>query len=313
MAFCIRCGNPTRPGLELCDACYKELRGGRRERDPRLRTSAKRRRRTRRDTTDKYSEQERQDEPRRRGPSTGSGRGRKRRRMTCFTQFHYDRPGRVYRTERYQKPGGGTYDKRTGFKGFLKYVEFREGQRDGDDYVPSEEREDRWINGGLGNNYHEIYNRCADLQSRNVFGRRLVVSPDPKLMESLREADPDAYTRRRELFIRTVENTVEGWADEKGINLEYSFVIHAPKRDPEEQGYSEQLHAHIILPGSTDERGEIIPFYHSKEEMDRFREIAEEELEQTFGLERLQEQQLTQEAQPEPQPSSEPHDLEIEL
>jgi len=86
-------------------------------------------------------------------------------------------------------------------------------------------------------------------------------------------------------------------------------VIHAPKRDPEERGYSEQLHAHIILPGSTDELGEIVPFYHSKEEEDRFQEIAEAELERTFGLEQLREQELAQEVQP---PPPEPQ-LEIEL
>jgi len=251
--------------------------------------------------------------------------------MTCFTKFQYDKPGRVYRVEHYRKPGGGAYDKRTGFKGFLKYVEFREGQRDEDDYVPHEEREDRWMDGGLGNNYRAIYQRCAELQSKSVFGRRLVMSPDPRLMESLREADPDTYARRRELFIQAVENTIEGWADEKEINLEYAFVVHAPKRDPEERGYSEQLHAHIILPGSTDELGEIVPFYHShahiilpgstdelgeivpfyhsKEEEDRFQEIAEAELEQTFGLERLREQPLAQEVQP---PPPEPQ-LEIEL
>jgi hypothetical protein len=294
---CIRCGNPTRPGLELCDACYKELRGGRRERDPRLtRTGTQREKKVQRDA----EHREHKDRRRLR---------RRRRRTTCFVGFRYDKPGRVYRTERYQKPGGGAYDKRTGFKGFLKYVEFREGQRDGDDYVPSEEREDRWMDGGLGNNYHEIYNRCAELQSKSVFARRLVMSPDPKLMESLGEADPDTYAHRKEFFIQAVENTIEGWADEKEINLEYSFVVHAPKRDPEERGYSEQLHAHIILPGSTDELGEIVPFFHSKEELGRFREIAEAELEQTFGLEQLQEQQLVQEVQPSP---PEPQ-LEIEL
>jgi hypothetical protein len=292
---CIRCGNPTRPGLEYCDACYKELRGGRRERDPRLTKTSARRRRGKKVQ---------------RGKGEGRRRPRRRRkRMTCFTKFQYDKPGRVYRVEHYRKPGGGAYDKRTGFKGFLKYVEFREGQRDEDDYVPHEEREDRWIDGGLGDNYRAIYGRCAELQSRSVFGRRLVVSPDPRLMESLREADPDTYARRRELFIQAVENTIEGWADEKEINLEYAFVIHAPKRDPEERGYSEQLHAHIILPGSTDELGEIVPFYHSKEEEDRFQEIAEAELERTFGLEQLREQPLAQGVQ---QPPPEPQ-LEIEL
>jgi len=84
------------------------------------------------------------------------------------------------------------------------------------------------MDGGLGNNYRAIYQRCAELQSKSVFGRRLVVSPDPRLIESLREADPDTYARRRELFTQAVENTVEGWAYEKGINREYSFVVHAP-------------------------------------------------------------------------------------
>lgn len=297
---CIRCGNSTRPGLEFCDACYKELRGGRKERDPRLTGSGDRRRRGKKA----------QRGIGKRGKGEGRRRPRRRRkRMTCFTKFQYDKPGRVYRIEHYRKPGGGAYDKRTGFKGFLKYVEFREGQRDEDDYVPREEREERWMDGGLGNNYRAIYQRCAELQSRSVFGRRLVMSPDPKLMESLREADPDTYARRRELFTQAVENTIEGWADEKGINLEYAFVIHAPKRDLEERGYSEQLHAHIILPGSTDELGQIVPFYHSKEEEDRFQEIAEAELQRTFGLERLREHPLAQEMQ---QPPPEPQ-LEIEL
>jgi type IV secretory pathway TraG/TraD family ATPase VirD4 len=60
-------------------------------------------------------------------------------------------------------------------------------------------------------------------------------------------------------IMATVFNqALAAWADEEGINLKYAFVIHAPQRDPEERGYSEQLHAHIILPGSTDELGEIV-------------------------------------------------------
>jgi len=218
---CIRCGNPTRPGLEFCDACYKELRGGRRERDPRLTGTGARRptgKKTRRGV--KGGKQEGPRRPRRR-----------RKRMTCFTKFQYDKPGRVYRVEHYRKPGGGAYDKRTGFKGFLKYVEFREGQRDEDDYVPREEREERWMDGGLGNNYRDIYGRCAELQSRSVFGRRLVVSPDPRLMESLREADPDTYARRRELFTQAVENTIEGWADENAAGSFSSRLWRTPSKN----------------------------------------------------------------------------------
>src|SRR5258706_8756329 len=88
-----------------------------------------------------------------------------------------------------------------GLKATLKYVTFRE---DANHIVPSDGRE-RWIDGGLGSRWREVYENCQKLGGPYVLAHHFVISPDPDLMALVPEE------QRRELLQKLTIDTLVDW------------------------------------------------------------------------------------------------------
>lgn len=141
-------------------------------------------------------------------------------------------------TWRYKKPDR---DGQRGLKALLKYVTFRE---DAHHLVP-ENGSERWIDGGLGKTWREVYANSHVLAGQYILAHHFVLSPDPDLMALLPE---DA--RRAALQELTIQ-TLTDWYHARDYAMpEASFVIHNRETTDQDAPGRQMLHTHIFCAGS---------------------------------------------------------------
>ncbi len=153
-------------------------------------------------------------------------------------------------------------------QGKLKYFQFRDDKHD---YIPQGSR-DRWVDMGLGNNYKQILTNCIGTQSKDVLAWTWVVSPAPDLMALVPEAD------RREFIKELTESTVTAYYEARGVDVPaYSYVLH----DRNTEDGQQQLHSHVVLPGTVETLMGVEPFYNNKHDghIELFNQIADKQLE----------------------------------
>ena len=84
-----------------------------------------------------------------------------------------------------------------------------------------------------------------------------MVSPAPDLMALVPQA------QRRDFVSQLTERVVEDYYTECGFDLpEYSYILH--DRPTDDEGL-QQLHTHVILPGTTPSMAERLPVYNNTE------------------------------------------------
>jgi hypothetical protein len=185
-------------------------------------------------------------------------------------------------------------------RGLLKYITYRD---DRDDHIPGGGGPDRWVDGGLGDNYPAILKRLDELSEANRFAycHAVVLSPDPAALAEV-EGDPQAR------FVEAVQATLAEWEQwrlehdrqPQAGPIEYAFVVHRPERN-----YGEQMHAHLILAPATEHAlsGDTTPLYNNQREIEAFKEITYRQLDRAFGLDR----------EPELEPARATWDRDIEF
>jgi hypothetical protein len=175
-------------------------------------------------------------------------------------------------------------------RGLLKYLQYRD---DRDDHIPGGGGPDRWVDGGLGDSYPKILARLNELSAGNphAYCFAVVISPDPEAIAAWRgsqdvEDDPQAH------FVEAVKASMaewEMWREKNGKPqagpIEYSFVVHRPERN-----YGEQMHAHLILPATTENamNGDLTPLYNNRLHVDAFKEIVYRQLDRVYELDQEQ-------------------------
>jgi hypothetical protein len=175
---------------------------------------------------------------------------------------------------------GGTHF--SDVRGLLKYVQYRD---DRNDHIPGGGGPDRWVDGGLGDSYPRILARLDELSAGNphAYCFAVVISPDPEAIAEV-EGDPQAR------FVEAIQASMaewQTWRDEHDKPLagplEYGFVVHRPERN-----YGEQMHAHLILPASTENamNGDLAPLYNNRVHVDAFKEIVYRQLDRAYDRER---------------------------
>jgi hypothetical protein len=121
-----------------------------------------------------------------------------------------------------------------------------------------------------------------------------VVSPAPDLMALIPE------DKRPQVVCDLTERIVEDYYTARDFDIpEYSYVLHDRLTDEKDDGVEpmQQLHTHVILPGTTPSIAERLPVYNNKSEgHDKlFRDIATQHfsdiLDETVGLHWQQERQ----------------------
>jgi hypothetical protein len=116
---------------------------------------------------------------------------------------------------------------------------------------------ERWQDCGMGLHWRDILKHSDALQSQHVLAWTWVVSPAPDLMALVPEDE------RRELVCDLTERVVEDYYLERGFAIpEYSYILH--DRQTDEEG-KQQLHTHVILPGTAPSVAERLPVYNNKE------------------------------------------------
>jgi hypothetical protein len=183
-----------------------------------------------------------------------------------------------------QRKGFGTGHK--GLSSTLKYLQYRDKVQN----LLAQNRDyERWQDQGMGQNWREIMKNSSDYQSQHVLAWTWVVSPSPDLMALIPEE------KRRDVVCDLTERIVEGYYLERGFTIpEYSYILHDRPTDKEDM---QQLHTHVVLPGTTPSIAERLPVYNNKSEgHDKlFREIATQHfsdiLDETVGLHWQQERQ----------------------
>ena len=153
-------------------------------------------------------------------------------KAVIVTDFAYKGP---------KRKGRGTGHQ--GLRATLKYLQYRENR---DDHLHQAENPERWVDHGLGQHYRAIFDTCNQLQSKHVLAWTWVISPAPDLMALVPEDE------RRDLVLDLTERIVEDFYTERGFEVpEYSYVLHDRLTNPEDGSESlQQLHTHIILPGT---------------------------------------------------------------
>lgn len=162
-----------------------------------------------------------------------------------------------------KRKGRGTGHK--GLRSTLKYLQFRDNRTD---HLAQIQDDERWRDLGMGKHYREIFEQCDNLKSQHVLAWTWVVSPAPDLMALIPEE------QRRDVVCDLTERIVEDYYLERGFTIpEYSYILHDRQTDEEDM---QQLHTHIVLPGTTPSIAERLPVYNNKSEgHDKlFREIA---------------------------------------
>lgn len=162
-----------------------------------------------------------------------------------------------------QRKGFGTG--RKGLSSTLKYLQYRDKVQN---QLARNRDYERWQDRGMGMHWRDILNNSDQLQSKHVLAWTWVVSPAPDLMQLIPE------DKRRDFVCDLTERIVEDYYIERGFNLpEYSYILH--DRPTDDEGM-QQLHTHVILPGTVPSMAERLPVYNNKERgHDRlFRDIA---------------------------------------
>jgi hypothetical protein len=136
--------------------------------------------------------------------------------------------------------------KSTGYKELkarLKYFQYRD---DRTGHIPQEDGHERWVDKGLGQNYHDILNNCTRLASSRMLAWSWVVSPAPDLMALVPEKD------RQDLVLSLTEEIIETYYAARGVELpEYAYVLHDRWTTPDDGSEPQQhLHTHVVLPAT---------------------------------------------------------------
>jgi hypothetical protein len=191
--------------------------------------------------------------------------------MTCYTDWKFVKAGRFGQA-----------------RNLLKYLQYRD---DAINHIPRAGGPQRWVDCGLGGSWREILDAAAELQSRKVLMRTLVIRPPQELVAQLKEVDPERWGQRRDLMAELVDRVVDAEMDRTGLklpdgrrqplDLPYAYVIHAP----DDGRGVESTHAHVVLPGM-DREGEH-PFNVYPGDQHLTRQVAEREAERLFALDRL--------------------------
>src|SRR5271166_5064782 len=141
-------------------------------------------------------------------------------------------------TWRYKRPDKTGH---RGLKATLKYVTFRE---DAHHVIPENGRE-RWIDGGLGSSWCEVYETSQKLAGPYVLAHHFVISPDPDLMALVPEKE------RRHLLEELTINTLVDWHQARGLAVpEMSFVIHDRETTDKDAPGRQMLHSHVFCAGT---------------------------------------------------------------
>ena len=183
-----------------------------------------------------------------------------------------------------QRKGYGTG--RKGLSSTLKYLQYRDKVQN----LLAQNRDyERWQDQGMGQHWREIMKNSSDYQSQHVLAWTWVVSPSPDLMALIPEE------QRRDVVCDLTERIVEDYYLERGFTIpEYSYILHDRQTDEDDM---QQLHTHVVLPGTTPSIAERLPVYNNKSEgHDKlFRDIATQHfsdiLDETVGLHWQQERQ----------------------
>lgn len=154
---------------------------------------------------------------------------------------------------------------RKGLNSALKYLQFRDRVQN---QLAKNRAYERWQDRGMGQHWRDIQKNCDELQSKHVLAWTWVVSPAPDLMTLVPES------QRRDFVCELTERVVEDYYTERGFELPtYSYILH--DRETNEAGV-QQLHTHVILPGTVSSVAERLPVYNNKERGHDvlFREVA---------------------------------------
>jgi hypothetical protein len=162
-----------------------------------------------------------------------------------------------------KRKGRGTG--RKGLSNLLRYLQYRDQEQT---RRARNRNYERWQDRGMGLNWRDILKNSDALQSAHVLAWTWVVSPAPDLMALVPE------DQRRDFVCDLTERVVEDYYTERGFELPgYSFILH--DRQTNEEGH-QQLHTHVILPGTAPTISERVPVYNnaSKGHDVLFREVA---------------------------------------
>lgn len=145
----------------------------------------------------------------------------------------------------------------------LKYFQHR-NDKDGASHVKQFDahgkRVQRWVDGGLGSHYREIFANCLATSTKNlkndISARLFVFAPETHLIEAI---DP---TKRVAVMRELTHSTLDLWFDKMDLPTpEYAFVIHESSpsdRLPDGQMKSDKdrsdsyLHAHVIVSATVE-------------------------------------------------------------
>ncbi len=215
--------------------------------------------------------------------------------MSCYTDWKYIPAGHFAKA-----------------RDLLRYLQYRE---DAFNHIPRAGGAERWVDCGLGSSWREVLDHVGELQSRKVLLRSLIIRPPQELVAQLEEVDPERWAARRELLEEIVQRVMDAEMERAGaagpegatqpLDLPYSYVIHA--HDDERE--IESPHAHVITPAMDRDRER--PFNVYPGDHLRTRQVAEEETESLFGLDRVR--RLVPELALESAPVPELPDREIEF
>lgn len=151
-----------------------------------------------------------------------------------------------------KRKGHGTG--RKGLSSTLKYLQYRDKVQN---QLAQNRDYERWQDCGMGLHWRDILKHSDALQSQHVLAWTWVVSPAPDLMALVPE------DQRRELVCDLTERVVEDYYLERGFAIpEYSYILH--DRQTEDEG-KQQLHTHVVLPGTAPSVAERLPVYNNKE------------------------------------------------
>lgn len=191
--------------------------------------------------------------------------------MSCYTDWKFVKAGRYGQA-----------------RNLLKYLQYRD---DAINHIPRAGGPERWVDCGLGGSWREILDTAAELQSRKVLMRTLVIRPPQELVAELQEIDPQRWEQRRDLMAELVDRVMDAEMERAGfdrpdggrqpLDLPYAYVIHAPDDD---RGV-ESTHAHVVVPGM--DRNREHPFNVYPGDPHCTRQVAEREAEHLFELERV--------------------------
>lgn len=180
---------------------------------------------------------------------------------------------------------------RVGLSSTLKYLQYRDKVQN---QLATNRDYERWQDRGMGLHWRDILTNSDQLKSKHVLAWTWVVSPAPELMALVPEAE------RRGFVCDLTEQVVEDYYAERGFDLpEYSYILH--DRPTDDEGL-QQLHTHVVLPGTVSSIADRQPVYNNKERGHDalFRDVAtrhfESMLDDVVGPEwRLKREELDQE------------------